>query len=88
MKKFFTGKNYIGYSEEETPSTADWLFSPSKVSAAFNHLLKSAQREECFLIEKIDWQDESNDILSLESFETNASSLDWGMQNIKCRPGE
>lgn len=52
-KKFFAGK--IGSSEEETPSTADWLFSPCRVAGVFNHLLKGVQREECFLIEKIDW---------------------------------
>lgn len=70
-------KNFIGVSENKENSQSKsmyWVFSPSKVSSIFNHLLKGTLREECFLIEKIDWEDERNEILSLESFETNLES--------------
>ena len=66
--KHFTGKK--NFKDGDVPKTAFWVFSPNKVSSVFNQLLKGTIREECFLIEKIDWQDERNEILSLESFET------------------
>lgn len=56
------------------PPPVDWIFSPRKVSDIFNELLKGAIREECFLIEKIDWMDESNDIVSLDNFEISKNA--------------
>lgn len=57
-----------------------WLFSPSRVSSVFSQLCKDQQREECFLIEKVDWADERNELLSLDSWENADSSKgDAGM---------
>ena len=72
MSKSFIG--FADFKKSSHPNSAYWVFSPSKVSSTFNHLLKSTLHEECFLIEKIDWEDERNSILSLESFETNLES--------------
>ena len=52
--KHFAGPN-DGFKRGEMPKTVFWVFSPSKVSSVFNQLLRGTMREECFLIEKIDW---------------------------------
>lgn len=57
-KRFQHGKHLTGNNdlkEGEMPKSAYWVFSPNKVSGVFNQLLKGTLREECFLIEKIDW---------------------------------
>lgn len=71
-RRFYTGKSFIGFNDFNggpAPKPVDWIFSPSAVSSKFSQLLKGTIREECFLIEKIDWQDETNEIVSLESYE-------------------